>query len=113
MKTLQDLSHTGIYSSYTVGPNADEFSKESLDDVAKYRPTIDSIVRVLGTCSPATLEFVSTLHFVNARQKGISGSRPAEESVMREFRSIKGNKFSDEDIARWYSWLKDLTSCRY
>src|ERR1035438_6863418 len=48
-EALQDLSNTGTYSSYTVGENANEFSEEFLDDVAKYRPTIDSIVKVLGT----------------------------------------------------------------
>lgn len=105
-EALQDLSTKGTYSSYTVGANANEFSKEFLDDVAKYKPNIDSIVQVLGPCNPATLELVATLHFVNARQKGISGSRPAEESAKQEFRSIKGSKFTEEDIDCWYRWLE-------
>lgn len=106
-EALQDVSHTGAYSSYMVGANANEFSKEFLDDVAKYRPTINSIVQVLGPCNPATLELVATLHFVNARKKGILGARPAKEAVFEEFRSIKGNKFSEEDIHRWYHWLEE------
>lgn len=105
-EALQDRSYTGAYSSYTVGTNANEFSKEFLDDVARFRPTIDSIVRVLGPSKPETLELVATLHFVNARQRGISGSRPAKGSVIGEFKSIKGNKFSDEDIDYWYCWLE-------
>ena len=105
-EALQDLSSTGAYSSYTVGENANEFSKEFLDDVAGYRPIIDSIVQVLGPSKPETLELVATLHFVNARQKGILGSRPAEESVLKEFRSIKGNKFSEEEMDSWYHWLE-------
>jgi uncharacterized protein YwgA len=106
-EALQDLSHTGKYSSYTVGENANEFSNEFLDETEGYRPKIDSIVQVLGPSKPETLELVATLHFVNARQKGISGSRPAKESVMAEFRSIKGNKFSEGDIASWYHWLEE------
>ncbi|MGD0232576.1 MAG: hypothetical protein ABSC19_19865 [Syntrophorhabdales bacterium] len=105
-EALQDLSYTGSYSSYTVGANANEFSKQFLDEAAGYRPIIDSIVQVLGPSKPETLELVATLHFVNARQKGISGRRPAKESVMREFRSIKGNKFSDEEMDSWYHWLE-------
>jgi len=105
-EALQDLSNTGAYSSYTVGANANEFSKEFLDEVASYRPRIDSIVRVLGPSKPEALELVATLHFVNARLKGILGSRPAEQSVAEEFKSIKGNKFSEKDIESWYGWLE-------
>ncbi len=105
-EALQDLSNTGAYSSYAVGTNANEFSKEFLDDVARYRPLIDLIVQALGPSKPGTLELVATLHFVNARQKGILGSRPDEESVKGEFRSIKGNKFSEQDIDSWYHWLE-------
>jgi uncharacterized protein YwgA len=105
-EALQDLSHTGAYSSYTVGANANEFSKEFLDEAAEYRPTIDSIVQVLGPSKPETLELVATLHFVNARLKGISGNRPSKESVLEEFRSIKGSKFSEGDMDSWYHWLE-------
>ena len=105
-EALQDRSYTGAYSSYTVGANANDFSKEFRDEVMQYRPTIDSIVQALGPSKPETLELVATLHFVNARQKGILGSRPPKESVMADFRSIKGNKFSDEDMDFWYRWLE-------
>lgn len=105
-EALQDRSKTGAYSSYMVGANAGEFSKEFLDDVAEYRPIIDSVVQILGPCSPGTLELVATLHFVNARLKGISGRRPTKESVIAEFRSIKGNKFSEHDMDQWYLWLE-------
>lgn len=105
-EALQDRSHTGAYSSYTIGPNANEFSEEFLVEVEKHRPTIDVIVQVLGPSKPETLELVATLHFVNARLKGILGSRPAKQLVFGEFKSIKGNKFSDEDIDCWYHWLE-------
>lgn len=105
-EALQDRSSTGAYSSYTVGTNANEFSEEFMDDVARYRPTIDSVVKILGPCNPAMLELVATLHFVNARLKGISGRKPPKESVIAEFRSIKGNKFSEEKMDFWYQWLE-------
>jgi uncharacterized protein YwgA len=105
-EALQDRSNTGTYSSYAVGMNANEFSKEFLEETARYRPLIDSIVRVLGPSKPGSLELVATLHFVNARQKGISGRRPAKESVMAEFRSIKGTKFPEGEMDSWYHWLE-------
>jgi hypothetical protein len=73
----------------------------------RHRPLIDIIVQALGPSKPETLELVATLHFVNARQKGILGTRQAEESVFKEFRSIKGNKFSDKDMHFWYHWLDE------
>jgi uncharacterized protein YwgA len=105
-EALQDVSYTGTYSSYKVGPNSMEFSNEYLDQVEPYRKLIDSIVGVLGASKPDTLELVATLHFVNARQKGIAGKRPSKDDVTAEFRSIKGDKFTAEDIETWYRWLE-------
>lgn len=105
-EALQDLSSKGAYSSYTAGANVNEFSKEFLDETARHRPVIDSIVKVLGPSKPDTLELVATLHFINGRLKGILGSRPDKKCVTDEFISIKGSKFSDNDIDSWYRWLE-------
>jgi uncharacterized protein YwgA len=106
-EALQDISSTSKYSSYKEGMTSTEFSPEYLEETAGYRPLIDSIVNVLGDSKADTLELVATLHFVNAKQKGILGARPQEDKVIAEFRSIKGDKFNSDEIATWYGWLAE------
>jgi uncharacterized protein YwgA len=105
-EALQDISPTGNYSSYKLGANSTEFSPNFTEEAANYRTLIDSIVGALGACKPDTLELVATLHFVNARQRGIAGRRPTKKAVVAEFRSIKGEKFTAGDIETWYQWLQ-------
>jgi uncharacterized protein YwgA len=104
-EAILDVSPATKYSSYKIGPTSEEFSPSFLLETQKYRPLIDSIVRVLGDSKPEILELVATLHFVNSRLKGIAGTQPNEEVVTKEFKSIKGDKFSMEDIHTWYGWL--------
>ena len=106
-EALQDVSSTSKYSSYKAGMNSTEFSSEYTNEAAHFRTLIDSIVGVLGDCKAETLELVATLHFVNAKLKGIFGMRPAQESVVQEFKLIKGEKFSDAEIQVWYGWLAE------
>lgn len=105
-EAIQDSSTASKYSCYKPGFNAEEFSKNYIEEVRSYRSMIDSVVKVLGGSKPESLELVATLHFVNAQQKGRLGIRPAKSSVVEEFQSIKGDKFSEADIDFWYSWLE-------
>jgi len=103
---LADLSSNPTkYSSYRVGPSADQISQEFRFHVAASRALIDSIVGVLAGSTPTDLELVATLHFVNAKLKGLSGSRPTMEEVVLKFKDIKGDKFTELNIATWYGWL--------
>jgi uncharacterized protein YwgA len=105
-EALDDVSpNPSKYSSYRLGPCSDQIATSYAAQTGLQRPLIDSIVAVLGDSSPADLELVATLHFVNSKRKGLSGHRPGELEVLQEFRSIKGDKFSSEDIKKWYGWL--------
>lgn len=104
-EALQDVSYTSAYSSYKPGPNSGEFSPEFLNEIGRHKDLINVIVEALGSEKPETLELIATLHFVNARLKGILSTQPAEYAVTKEFKTIKGSKFSDEDIHFWFEWL--------
>lgn|ERR1017187_5961856 len=104
-EALQDFSSRPIYSSYKPGPNSTEFSPEFLDEVSGHKERIDIIVGALGSAKPETLELIATLHFVNARKKGILSTQPSEQSVTTEFMTIKGDKFSQQEIHSWFDWL--------
>ncbi len=107
-EAIQDVSPaTDKYSSYKPYTNSNEFSGQFTSEVDAQRRHIDSIVKVLGGERPATLELVATLHFVNAKQKGLLGRLPDYDQVVRQFKDIKANKFADIEIQRWYEWLKN------
>ena len=93
------------YSSYKPGPSSDDFSAYLSASVAPYRPVIDSVVSVLGKLNPTTLELVATLHFINARLRGFRGSAPRKKDVVQDFKQVKGEKFTEEDISHWFDWL--------
>ena len=102
---IQDISGRTKYSSYKPGNSVDQIPQPFRLETEKYRPMIDAIVSAIGDRSPSTLELIATLHFVNAKQHGIIGSKPLYDSVLREFKSIKGEKFSIDVIWQWYQWL--------
>jgi|ERR1035441_3968045 uncharacterized protein YwgA len=104
-EALVDTSYRHTYSSYKPGPNSGEFSPQFLTEASRHKGTIDLIVNALGSAKPETLELIATLHFVNARQKGTQSTQPSEQAVTAEFRNIKGNKFSAEDIHHWFERL--------
>jgi hypothetical protein len=105
-EALDDVSpNPSKYSSYRLGQNSDQVSTSYTALTLGHRPLIDSIVAVLGDSNPAELELVATLHFVNSKLKGLSGRRPNDLTVFGEFRAIKGEKFSEDEIKKWYDWL--------
>ena len=98
-------SNASKYSSYVPGPNAGDFPPTIAAYVGQFTAQIDVVVGALGQSSPTTLELVATLHFVNARLKGIQGRKPGRDAVEADFRRIKGSKFTPSEIDRWYLWL--------
>jgi uncharacterized protein YwgA len=104
---ISDVSAVNTYSSYKLGGEAGEFDSEFTEQIAEHQDAIEIIVGALGDTKPETLELIATLHFVNAKLFGITGKRPTEGDVQLDFRSIKGDKFSQEDIDMWYRWLDE------
>jgi hypothetical protein len=49
---------------------------------------------------------IATLHFIVGRQRQILRREPGKPEVIDEFESIKGEKFSHEEIIVWYDALK-------
>ena len=76
-------------------------------DIETWTPMIDTVVKVFGGFSPLELELIATLHFVAQPQRTIGRAAPSRESVVNEFRQIKKNKFSIDEINAWYDALKN------
>ena len=84
-----------------VGAEGTRILSKHAGALREYEPTIKSVVEAFGDLDPTTLELLSTLHFVSQRLKA-EGKQPGREDVWREFRGVKGDKFTDEQFERAY-----------
>jgi hypothetical protein len=89
------------YSNLMVGAEGTRILSKHAGALREYEPTIRSVVEAFGDLDPTTLELLSTLHFVSQRLKA-EGKQPARDDVWREFRDVKGDKFTDEQFERAY-----------
>ena len=96
-EVMQDRSTNSGYSNYRTGKNSAELLDAYSHDIEPYLETIDSVVKFLGGFGANNLELIATLHFVARRQKVRTGKLD-KTAVIAEFKSIKKDKFSDEEI---------------
>jgi uncharacterized protein YwgA len=103
---LSDQSRDKKYSNYKLGPAASDFFKVMEPEIHAWLPMIDTVVDVFGGFSPQQLELIATLRFIAQRQRTVAKGAPARESVIDEFRRIKKDKFTVDEINGWYDALK-------
>lgn len=104
---LVDASRDSKYSNYKLGATANDFFRQIDADIEAWLKMIDTVVSVFSGFTPQELELIATLHFVAQRQRTISKTIPARESVVDEFRQIKKDKFPAEKVNSWYDALKN------
>lgn len=104
-EVLVDRSTNPKYSNYRTGRNSAELLSAYAEEVEPHEDTINRIVEALGAFEPSDLELIATLHFVARRQKQRTG-KLNKAAVIAEFKSIKKNKFTDDDITTWYNSLQ-------
>ncbi len=102
---IQDRSQNPKYSNYRLGTNSDEILRTFADDLEPYEGSINQVVKALGAFSPSELELIATLHFI-AKRQAQTLQRVSKNSVMREFKSVKLDKFPDAEIETWFDALK-------
>jgi hypothetical protein len=62
-------------------------------------------VKSLGGFKPTELELIATLHFIGRKLPNLIERKATKKEIVREFKSIKGEKFSDQEIGSWYEAL--------
>jgi len=107
-EVLVDKSTTPKYSNYRMGSNSAELLGTFAEEVKPHKDTISSIVRVFGGFDHGDLELIATLHFVARRQRQRTG-KLSKAAIIAEFKSIKKDKFPDDDINTWYNALQQAT----
>lgn len=103
---IVDTSSNPKYSNYRLGTNAAELLSGFADELSPYEGKVAQTVKALGSFAPNELELIATLHFIAQRQAH-TGGKPSKDSVFREFKTIKHDKFPNQDISTWYDALVD------
>jgi uncharacterized protein len=104
-EVIVDLSRAPESSNYRLGANADELLTAYAKQVEPHRALIDRVVGALGGYKPRELELIATLHFIAEGQREIHRRPPVKGDVIREFKTVKKDKFPDEEICSWYDAL--------
>lgn len=106
---ILDKSDKESSSCYKPGENLDELRQQFSERLGKHSSTIQTICKALGEMSPRSLELISTIDFSYRWVKARGGNGPWKPSVIAKFKEIKKEKFTDEDIEKWYKILVETT----
>ncbi len=102
---IEDLAHDRRYSNYKLGHGWEELQKQYRERLEKHRGKIESVCHALSDLSPETLELIATLDFSYRWIRAGGGKRPWKEEVIKKFKRIKRDRFSDDVISFWYDVL--------
>lgn len=101
---IVDTSTNPKYSNYRLGHNAEELLSVFAQEIDPHADKIGQTVKALGSFGPNELELIATLHFIAQRQIQ-TGGQSSKNSVVLEFKSIKRDKFHNDEISKWYDAL--------
>jgi uncharacterized protein YwgA len=105
-EVVVDRSPKPDYSNYRLGEHATDLLDAFDGEISPNVETIDRVVRALGGFRPQELELIATIHFIAMRQRQIRRREPGKSDVISEFKSIKGDKFGQQEVSAWYDALK-------
>ncbi len=104
-EVIVDQSKKSEYSNYRLGPNAESLLAAFATQLRPHIKTIDRVVKALGGFKPTDLELIATLHFIAQKLPKLFQREATKNEIVREFKSVKGDKFSDQEISAWYDAL--------
>jgi hypothetical protein len=93
------------YSDFTPGKNWSEVKTRFGAELDQFQGTIDSVANALGSMDAATLELIATIDFSYRWVHARGGCGPWKDRAEAKFKEIKGTKFTDSDIDKWYDKL--------
>ena len=102
---VEDRSDTARTSDYKPSKTIEELKQLFGEKLIQHRATIGAVCEAMSDMSPANLELISTLDFSYRWVRAAGGDGPWKSKTVDKFRSIKKNKFDDEQIEYWYSKL--------
>lgn len=102
---IEDRSQEERYSNYKPGQGWDELLEQYKEKLDEYRDKIEDVCNALSDLSPETLELIATLDFSYRWVRARGGAGPWKDAAVEKFKSIKKDKFADDQIDLWYGVL--------
>lgn len=102
---IEDRSQEARYSNYKPSQGWAELSEQYKEKLDEYRDKIADVCNALSDLSPETLELIATLDFSYRWVRARGGAGPWKDAAVTKFKSIKKDKFTDNDIDASYSIL--------
>ncbi|HUQ70725.1 MAG TPA: hypothetical protein VM165_14445 [Planctomycetaceae bacterium] len=102
---IVDESNEDRYSLYRPGEGWSELSACFADQLDEYRDQIQNVCEALCDLSPRTLELIATLDFSYRWVRAGGGTGPWKNASIAKFKSIKKDKFTDDEINEWHDVL--------
>ncbi len=104
---IADRSSEERYSNYKPSQGWPELSEQYSEKLDEYSEKIQDVCNALSDLSPDALELIATLDFSYRWVRARGGKGPWKTAAIQKFKSIKKNKFGDDDIDAWYGVLVD------
>lgn len=94
-------------SNYAPGGEMDAYLDEHRNVLKPYKKDIDNVISILSGLDPTKLELLSTVHYVHKSYVDFWDKKPSKNKVVRKVMAIKGTKFSEPIIRKFYDILSD------
>ena len=107
-EVIEDRAKESRYSNYKPGRGWPELKEEFDNKLNRYRHIVDAVCEALSDLSPDSLELIATLDFSFRWVKARGGKGPWREAAIEKFKSIKKEKFSEQDIDDCYRRLSEV-----
>lgn len=106
-EALEDASRNpGRYSDFRLGAEAKPALEGHEALINRYQQAIRRVAEAFGRFAPQTLELLSTLHFIDRKLKASGIAHPDKTTVMADFRQVKEDRFSEDEVERAYEAMK-------
>jgi len=96
------------YNYRTTTSGYDRLAKTFPTEFEQHGKIISAVTKAFGDLSPSILELIATLDYSFRWVRACGGTGPWKQWTVDKFKSIKKEKFSTEQIDRWYNVLVEL-----
>ena len=92
--------------SISPGKRSQDLQKRAKHFLDEHKASIDEVIGVFGKSTAKGLELLGTIHYAHGYFKSL-GTDYSDSDVVDTLQSVKPGKFSDEDIQRKLTFLRE------